>query len=193
MKRYIIIFGILILSTKVVGQVSEIVPMNSLRFEHPGTGVYFKDIDNELDYFVGTWEGVQNNKKYTFNFVKFTQQLVSDINDVNYFKDVIKVKFKVVDLTNNQVLYDDTATTDFNDYKISGISLRSSTFRFSFLDNENCYNQINFDIHKIVNQPNVLRYCYFSYFEYRDINCPFQNQGDIPMYLPKQDLMLTKV
>lgn len=177
-------------------QVTQTIPMNSSRFEHPQDGVYFKDINNELDYFVGTWEGILDNKKYTFQFIKFVEFLETDLNDINYYYiDCIKVKFKVVDLTINQVLYDDTAITNSDDYKVSGIVLRGGTFWFSYNDVENCHNQVNFDIHKVSNQPNKLKYCYFSYYEFNPymFDCPYENQDDIPMFLPKEDVILTKI
>ena len=39
-------------------------------YEYPN-GAYLQDTNNELDFFVGTWESIQNNKKYTLQFVKY--------------------------------------------------------------------------------------------------------------------------
>ncbi|MFC4739830.1 hypothetical protein ACFO3U_07475 [Flavobacterium ponti] len=56
--------------------------------------------------FVSTWKGTINNKEYTFQFVKLHQNLTTVSNGDYYYEDVLKAKFKVVDLSLNVILYD---------------------------------------------------------------------------------------
>ncbi|GAA4775922.1 MULTISPECIES: DUF6705 family protein [Flavobacterium] len=112
---------------------SQIAPLNGLTFEYPN-GTYFKDLNNELDYYVGRWEGTLNNKKYTFEFVKFTHHLSSYDGTTNgsyYYKDIVKVKLKVLDLQSNQILYDNLNAINYDDYLILGLAKKNGMFSFS--------------------------------------------------------------
>ena len=73
MKKFITLF-LLFLYSYINGQVTQIVPFNTYSFSQPN-GTYFKDLDNTLNYYEGTWEGILNNKKYTFIFKKKTENV----------------------------------------------------------------------------------------------------------------------
>ena len=95
----------------------QILPLKTPNFDCPN-GAYKKDLDNIFPYLSGTWKGVVNNKEYTFQFVSFPHQLVEFSNGDYFYEDQLKCKFKVVDLSNNQILYNDLMITNFDDYKI---------------------------------------------------------------------------
>lgn len=190
--KYILILTVL--SCK--SQVTSIAPLNGLSFENPN-GTYFKDLNNELDYYVGKWEGILNNKKYIFEFVKFTQHLRSYDGTTNgryHYEDELKGKLKVVDLQTNQVLYDNLNATNYDDYLILGLAKKNGMFSFRYRGKpEHCYLLAEFHLRRINGQPNQLTYCYFTLQSYRDNECfNYQNIYDIPIFLPKADLILTK-
>lgn len=172
-------------------QVTSIVPLESLSSEHPN-GVYLKDLNDELPFYVDTWVGILNNKKYTFEFVKFTQHLSRYEPDGDYhYCDRLKGKFKVEDLSTGSILYNDLSITDYYDYKLNLLSLRIGA-SFSYIDKENCFNSAKFFLLKVAGNSNQLRYKHFRPTDYINIDCPYANQGDIPMFLPTGDLILTR-
>lgn len=190
MKLLKLILAFTLLTSCSSAQVTQTVPNNALRMDYPQNGVYFKDLNNEMAHYIGTWEGVQNNKKYIFQFVKFEQHYETDTDNTYYYIDCLKVKFKVIDLSTNQVLYDDTNVTNFDDFKILGLNLKTGKYWYN--DKNNCNLNVNFNIHKIANNPNQIKYCYFEYEWYNIEGCPYADTISIPMFLPKEDLILTK-
>ncbi len=151
-------------------------------------GSYLKDLNNELPFWTGTWEGIANGKKYTFQFTLFT-------NHYNTFskiyEDEIQGKFKVVDMQTNQVLYDNLSVTNYEDYNISGIVV-GREFHFFFFDPIHCQNSVEFILLKSNTNSNIIEYKDFRYGEYENYNCQYPNQTDIPMFLPTTNLILTR-
>lgn len=189
--KYLLIFTAL--SCK--SQVTSIAPLNGLISEH-ANGTYFKDLNSELDYYVGTWQGISNNKKYIFEFVKFNQHLNGSVNDYYYYEDELKGKLKVIDVQTNQVLYNNLNVTNYDDYLILGLSKRNGMFSFMYRDKpEKCYVTAEFNLRRINGQPNQLTYCYFTLKSFGGFSecITYQNIQDIPMFLPKEDLILTKL
>jgi len=186
--KYILLFSVL--SCK--SQITTVVPLSS--YDYPN-GAYVKDLDNELNYYVGTWQGILNNKKYIFEFVKFTQHQRGLISEDYYYRDEIKGKLKVIDLQTNQVLYDNLNAINYDDYLILGLSKRNGMFSFMYRDKpEKCYLTAKFDLRRINGQPNQLTYCYFVLNGFTGLqDCiTYQNIHDVPMFLPKEELILTK-
>ena len=191
MLKYLIILIFLFIN-KISAQVTQIVPLNSLRMNFSQNGAYLKDLDNKLPYYQGTWEGVSNNKKYSFIFIVSYQQLISLPNGDYYYEDRIIGKFKVIDLATNQVLYDDTTISNIDDYKINSSSTKGHLVLHFNDISAHCYNSALFILNKISGQPNQLQYYAFQYGYVSPIDCPYQNQEDIPMFLPQNDFVLTK-
>jgi hypothetical protein len=153
-------------------------------------GSYLKDLNNELPFWTGTWEGIANGKKYTFQFTLFPHHL-NTFSGV--YEDNIKGKFKVVDIQTNQTLYNNLSVTNYEDYNILGIVIREGCeFDFTFFDNEyNCYNKANFILVKNYNS-NTIEYKELHLSEYNNSCTYYQNQTDIPMFLPTTNLTLTR-
>ena len=192
MKKTIKILSLFLLFTINCNcQVTSIVPLASLSFEHP-SGVYMKDLDNELPFYVDTWEGILDNKKYTFEFVKFAQHLSQyEPGGAYYYMDDLMGKFKVEDLTTGTILYNSMSTTVYEDYIIYLNTLQIGA-SFSYSDKNNCFNNAKFYLLKVAGNPNQLRYEHFRLTDYIDNDCPYANQADIPMFLPTGDLILTR-
>jgi hypothetical protein len=168
-------------------------PLNSP--EDPNNGGYLKDIDNVLPFWVDTWKGSVGNKEYTFQFTTFLHHTVSFPNGDYYYKDKLIGKFKVVDLTTNEVLYDDLGVSNFEDYKIS-LSYPGNNigYVFSFDDDiAHCRNSVEFTLLKNSTNPNQIKYLNFEYTEFISTsNCIYPEQEDIPMFLPKTELILIR-
>ena len=121
MKKILILCILLTVSSR-AQQVTTIVPIGEPFFE---SGTYLKDVDNTFLPFIGTWEGIFNNKKYTINLIKFTQHLHNTGTGKYYFRDVIKGGLKVQDLTTNIILYDNLFSTIYDDLQPSEYVERS--------------------------------------------------------------------
>jgi hypothetical protein len=195
MKTLSKIILLLLISLNVNCQtVTTIVPYRTHSFDAPN-GAYFKDLNNEFQFWLGTWEGIANNKKYTFTFVLFQQQLTTLPSGEYRFRDNLVGKLKVTDLSTNLVIYDESSFTSFDDYLIFGNVINDRDFHFGFHDKENhCNNSADFTLVKYNDNPNQILYKNFSYDEYFTLDgpCPYTNQLDIPMFLPKVDLFLTR-
>lgn len=172
------------------GQVTGILPLNSVDLPN---GAYVKDLGVQLPYYEGKWVGVLNDKKYTFEFVKFSQHLSQyELGGDYYYMDDLMGKFKVEDLSTGTVLYDNLSAVNYDDYNIFLASLRIEA-SFGYLDTINCLNSAGFYLSKLPANPDQLRYNNFALNEYLAFNCPFATQAEIPMFLPTSDLILTKM
>ena len=160
-------------------------------------GVYFKDINNELLPYVGSWEGILNNKKYTIKLIKFTQHKTVQYSGAYEFNDKIKGDLKIVDLTTSNVLYDKLGITNYNELSLFGISGPSGgNFDFLFRDlPEHCKNRMQFVLQKVIGNPNQLKYCYYRFTgnSMLDDTCPYQTRDEIPKTLPDGEFILTKL
>jgi hypothetical protein len=182
-----------LLTVSTYAQVTQIVPINSLQYPN---GAYLKDINGIFDRYVGAWEGVLNNKKYTFVFQKFEQHLYTNLDGTYDYTDDLMVKFKVVDLSTNTMLYNSLNAVNYEDFPISAINIPfHSLFSFIFTDTEaNCYNRLKFTLKNVPNMPNQLKYCYFKYDDFWIDSCAnYQDRMSIPVFLPKEVFILTKL
>ena len=162
--------------------------------EEVNNGGYYKDLNNVLPFWVDTWKGQVNNKEYTFEFVFFEHSFIDFPSGSYYYKDKLMGKFKVVDLTTGNILYNDLNILNLEDYKIRFLSNNIyNGYSFALFDNSNnFYNTVEFQLIKNPNNSNQILYTSFEYYNYLKIDCPFANQIDIPMFLPKVDLVLTR-
>ncbi|CAM3824273.1 hypothetical protein FLGE108171_15880 [Flavobacterium gelidilacus] len=187
------ILALVLISLNANCQVSQIVPLRTPSYEM-NNGAYAKDIDNEFIFWLGTWEGISNNKKYTFTFIKFAQNYRSYPSGRYEYKDEVVGKLKVTNLNNNIIIYDESSNINYEDYIINGNVIVGDEFYFGLYDKENhCYNSADFTLVKDSTNPNQIIYKDFSYDEYNYLDCTnYQNQNDIPMFLPMVDLVLTR-
>jgi hypothetical protein len=191
MKKTVILLVFLITQ---LASCQTIVPLSTLNNIN---GVYIKDINNTFLPYLGTWEGVSNNKKYTFVFVKFTKYMTTWGNGGYEYRDELKAKFKVTDLTTGNILYDNTSVINHDDYIIFGTNPNPSRgiCAFYFKDTDaNCQNEMEFTLMNVTGQPNKLKYCYFNYTDWwRSDLCTYTNRLSIPVFLPQNDFILTKL
>lgn len=190
MKTIVKILLLLVISLQMNCQ---ILPLKTFSFDVPNGG-YLKDLDNVLPYWEGTWKGTADNKEYTFQFVFFPHQLIVFSSERSYYVDKLVAKFKVKDLTTNNILYDDLGITNFEDYKIKlGSYTNFNGYMFYSQDDDaHCSNMVSFTLVK--NNPNLNQATYtaFEYNSYIDFDCPYNDQLSIPLFLPTTNLVLTK-
>jgi len=187
------IIAVLLFVTNSYSQVTVELPLGT--DDYPN-GAYLKDIDEVLTKYIGTWEGILNNKKYTFVFQFFPQHYFDYPSGRYEYEDELKVKFKIIDLINNSVIYDGMDATTYDDYLIFCASRPyHGIFKCWFTDTPaNCENEVNFTFKNIPGQLNQIKYCCFEYGEWqRPVGCPYFKQSLIPMFLPKEEFILTKL
>ena len=188
MKNTIKIIIIALISINASCQVTTIVPYKTV--EYPN-GAYIKDTNNEFTFWIDTWEGISNNKKYTF--ILFQQNLIYFSNNAYHYRDEVVAKLKVFDLLTNQTIYDESSYTNYDDYKINGIIIRDSEFLFGLYDKEvYCYNRARFSFVKNITNPNQIVYKNFEYGFYNYFDCTYPDQLSIPMFLPTEEFILTR-
>ena len=192
MKKIFIFFAFII--TQVAYCQTPILPLST--YENIPSGAYLKDLDNVLLPYVGTWEGTLDNKKYTFVFTKFPQYDKFG----EYYEDVLKCKFKVTDLVTGTIIYDNLSAINYDDHMILAATSHRGLLHCFFTDTDaNCKNGLEFYIRNINGQPNKMTYCYFRYSESWGglsigLDCiNYSDRMNIPVFLPKQDLILTKI
>ncbi|WP_230032418.1 DUF6705 family protein [Chryseobacterium sp. Bi04] len=93
-------------------------------------GAYYKDLDNELSPFVGTWKGTFQDKTFIITFYKI--KYYNSLSD--YFQDSIIGKYKLLD-SNGSELYSTYNLAD-NKAKILSIGFKNYKTKlwFSFTD-----------------------------------------------------------
>lgn len=162
-------------------------PLNST---NTSNGSYIKDIDNQLDYFIGTWTVTWDNKTTVFTFQKKIKERTDFVNGKHCFEDLLIGKFKTTDNNGNII-----EETDFN--SSGGEWLRgniiynngnSCDLSHLMLTNQ-CVGTISFNLTKIAGNPNQLQW------EFEKPNATFINctAEELNINVPKTTVILTKV
>lgn len=79
-------------------------------------GTYYKDVNNLFDKYIGTWIGTSNNKNYEFIVSKTLYQ--SEVRPLS--RDILILKYRIIDNTNNQVILDTSILPDTSPLVIDG-------------------------------------------------------------------------
>lgn len=170
-----------------------IVPITTL---NPPNGSYSKDLDDKYLPYLGTWEGIIDNKKYTFIFTKFTKHYTVWPNGESFYSDDFGAKLKVTDLLTNTIIYDNTAITTYDDYKIWGAYPMHGICHFLFFDEVSpCKVDLEFNLRNVAGQPTQLKYSNFSFSEGVFLwECTqYAKATDKPVILPKVEFILNKI
>tara|TARA_R110002012_G_scaffold283090_2_gene473215 strand:+ start:168361 stop:168939 length:579 start_codon:yes stop_codon:yes gene_type:complete len=182
----------LFITINVSCQVTQIVPLHTI--DHP-IGAYMKDLDNQLPYFVGTWEGTANNIQYTFEFTVFPQVLIDYENGMYWYRDKLEGKYEAVNLITNQILFSNLNAANYEDYMISETGIwQNQEFSFFYMDEDHCFNTAGFKLVKNLNNLNEVTYKGFELKGFGSpMGCPeYESQDEIPLFLPTTEFVLTK-
>lgn len=96
---------------------------------------YLKDMNNELDDYVGTWKATWNNKTAYIYIAKITNQYRPGLY---VYIDYLTINFKVTDIAGN-ILFDSSNLTG-NDVKIKGINFKNGENKYilGYVDRDLC-------------------------------------------------------
>lgn len=194
MKKTILFILIFINNSFSQNQVNELeYPLGTLSYEAPN-GAQFKDIFNEYDKYIGTWEGVLNNKKFTLVIEKRVHQLMTFYDDVN-FKDVLVAKYQWVDLSTQSLLYSTMTVVNFEDYKITSTGKPINNELYFFFSDEYCGNSIDIDTYLSNNDTTMKFFGYYGTATegFDPTNCPYTRKIDIPVPFPMNGITLHKL
>ncbi|WP_309843363.1 DUF6705 family protein [Chryseobacterium sp. SLBN-27] len=84
-------------------------------------GAYYKDLNNDLDPYVGTWQGIFEGKTFIITFFKY--KYYNSMGD--YYKDRLMGRYKMLDANGNQ-LYS-TYNLPVEKAKVSSLGFVNST------------------------------------------------------------------
>lgn len=196
MKNIYIILTI-IFSFSVFSQEGSIVPLNSINIEMQ-SGTYAKDINNELNPFVGTWTMIKDNIKYTLVFQKMEHILNVSSSTFYHYVDELVGKYETRDLNTNTVLFSTMNANQFDDFDIINLgSVQDNELELGFYDTPRCSRSMRILLYKMTFQPGTtipyqLRYYNFGSGGYIPFNCNNSNIDNEPFPLPIGSLILTK-
>lgn len=167
----------------------QIFPLNDKNKSDAPTGSYFKDLNGELDKYIGLWKGNWNGKTVYVELKKVKYQM----DDI--FIDRIFGERKIVNSTGNIEI---DRITNFDNYnpEFRGISKSinpSNRDRLTFYPKNMCRKTAIIDIVNFTGTQMTLHFEYepSAYDENCIHNAYVQQNGDFPINFPK-DVVLTK-
>lgn len=175
---YVISFLSICMSCKAQQQ---IIPIGTKGW--PVEGAYYKDLDNELDSYIGTYKGIFDNKTFIISFSKY-----KDYNSTgNYYEDRLAGKYKMLDNNGNE-LYSTYNLTD-NKAKVTSLGFVEQTnhtkLRLVFIDS--C---IEGEIHLSFDNPQQTQ-MHWKYFTKQEL--VVDDSGCAPYNeMPRGEFVLTK-
>lgn len=169
---------------------AQIYPLNYK--EDVPVGAYYKDLDGELNKYIGLWKGIWNGKTLFLDLKKV--KYFYDGNNA-YYKDQIFGERKVIG-TNGSVEIDRISNFDYLAPEFRGmtISLKNGNWkRLHFYPKNMCGKMATLDITSFTGNQMTLHFEYLP--SIIDPNCQYNayvdQYGDFPINFPK-DIVLTK-
>lgn len=152
---------------------------------------YLKDTNNELSAYEGVWKGIWNNKTIYISINK----VINKYDDTfKYYSDRLIARFKVTDLNNTLVLFDNTTLSD-NEVKIDGLRFRKSDDKYglTYVDRDLCMRSGQIFINFTDTTKTKLQWRYSQSENWVDSSCFYHGwaAADKPQPLPF-DIILTK-
>ena len=171
-----LIFFFILLSINI--QAQTVVSIRADYGDYP-EGTYYKDLNNELNQFVGTWTYINGSKKYTINFKKLIKR--EPIWGPHYYEDLIIGGYKLE--VNNQIIYNSILITyEYYEVPLRGIGFvkNQNKYMLTFKDPLNCDISGNAKIEKDPSNPNQLIWKMHREFEMNPNfeKCPYLHNID---------------
>lgn len=169
-------------------------PLNTDPGEIP-SNAYLKDMNNELDKYVGVWKGTWDGKTLYIEFKKIKYYLSVPGGTHPYYSDLIFGERKVI-ADNGTIEIDRITNFDEQGAEISGIfsSLRNGNWkRLHFSPKNMCGKSAALDITSFTGNQMTLHLEYMPSIYKEDCihNAYVEQHGDFPINFPK-DIVLTK-
>ncbi|WP_131726191.1 DUF6705 family protein [Chryseobacterium sp. Leaf405] len=131
---------------------------------------YLKDIDNELNDYIGTWKAIWNNKTIYIYISK-------EINKYTLYTymDYLIIKFKVTDATGT-ILFDNTNLPN-DKVKIEGVNFKSGENKYflSYVDRDLCMRSGTIIINFTDSTKTQLKWHYGEDENWLDSDCFYKN------------------
>ncbi len=110
------IFFLLILFSLQCTAQSNIVPLTECNkiYNHADGSAYFKDTNNEMDKYVGTWKWAQGNKEFILTLIKQIKHHYHQTGNDNYYEDRLIGYYQVKE--NGNIIADTAADNLSNDF-----------------------------------------------------------------------------
>lgn len=178
--------------------VTQILPLNDYLLDTPA-GTYYKDLNNDLLYYQGTWKATSNRFQYTMELERKEMILYTSYEDY-YFKDKLYARFKVINTYTNTVLLDmispinpdivivETPPSIKNIGEVEPNQIRM----FYMEDRAKCMNQAEFNLQKVAGTTNQLKYKFLFKGNASYNSCNYPAYSEIPFHLPTFDIVFTK-
>jgi len=181
---------LILLSIITISCNAQIYPLNYK--EDVPDGAYYKDLDNELDKYVGLWKGTWNGKTLFLELKKIKEY---SNGDHPYYKDRILGERKVV-ASNGTIEIDRISNFGSDGTELWGIgfNLKNGNIKRLYFSPRNmCRKRATLDITSFIGNQMTLHFEYEPSFV--DPNCQHNayvdQYGDFPINFPK-DIVLTK-
>ena len=181
---------ILIFTMSLSCKVQQEYPLNSNLFELPQNS-YFKDLNNELNPYIGTYKASFNGKQITLYITKETKKYFDRIS-YKFYKDVLSVRY-IVQNSSGQILQstqNQNFTPDQVLYTIYSVVVTNNNVSFTY-GGTNCSVGNGSIILKKLNSTQLSWSYYPNDMVFVGNQCP--SNLDITIYLPEtENLVFTK-
>jgi hypothetical protein len=176
-----------------VFKAQSIVPLNNSDYDAQ-TNSYFKDINNELDPYVGIWKASFENKMITLSIVKESKRPYESWGK-NFYKDQLIMKYEIKDSTG--FILQSNLNTNYTESNLKyfiqslGTNIKGNNEVDFLFSGGNCGVGLGFIYVKKINT-NQFDWSYYPGTTTRnDKNCP--PNMDYTIYLPEtENLIFTK-
>ena len=163
-------------------------------------GTYLKDINNQFQYYIGTWQGVYNNTTIELTIQFFENRKSENADGTYVYYDELGANYKVLQglpdtAFNPPVLYSSMHITEFMKMPLLFIGCgRNNEAKFAYTDHERCNIEGDLKLVRNLSNPNELQYRFHisPAIIFPTADCPFPN-GIVPVPLPSTVLTLTKI
>ncbi|REC63328.1 hypothetical protein DRF65_06665 [Chryseobacterium pennae] len=191
LKKQVYIFLVLCLGL-ISCKAQQVLPLNTSDYSSP-TNSYFKDLDNELSPYIGTWKSIFQNKTIILNITKEIKRPYSEWGK-SFFSDVLIVKYEIKD-SNGNILQTTLNNTYHPNAAIKNLILSLGTKADGQIDllyaGGNCSVGIGDIIFKKLSSTQFSWNYYPGTTTRNDITCP--PDKDYTIYLPEtENLIFTK-
>ncbi len=174
-----------------LAQESVIVPFNTLSTEMP-FAAYAKDVDNTLSRFIGDFVGTAGNIKFTVKTVKIIKNRSGTMPDGSYyFRDRLAFLYKIENISTGEII-ENTLSNTIAQSKAYSNAARNGRIYFLYLDESKCQNAANITLTQDPAQTQKFIYRFYEDGSWWSEDCPYASKEDIPLYLPKEMMVLTK-
>ena len=199
MKKIFILTILLLQTLHFNAQEGNVVSRCNISSNFP-SGTYLKDINNQFQYYIGTWQGIYNNTTIELK-IEFFERLKSEYADGTYiYYDRLGANYKVLQglpdtAFNPPVLYNSMHITEVRDMPLYSVSCgRNNMMEFGYTDYERCNIEGDLKLVRNLSNPNELQYRFHisPAIIFPTADCPFPN-GIVPVPLPSTVLTLTKI